>query len=113
MKNPAIIFFLAACFVSAFSFAQKTDPLLASGKTKQKAGKHQAAIVDLSGSIKKSEPEVQKYLKKLEAFNKMNAFEKADKNITAPVISQSYSVPYYYRSISFSALGKNAEAAKD
>lgn len=98
---------------SAFSSAQKADPLLASGKAKQQAGKHQAAIVDLTGSIKKSEPEVLKYIKKLETFNKMSAFEKADKNAQPPNIVASYAVPYYYRGVSFAATGKGADAMKD
>ncbi len=110
MKKTVFIFL---SLLSVFCFAQKTDPLLTSGRAKQQAGKHQAAIVDLSGSIKKSEPEVQKYLKKLDAFSKMSAFEKADKGAQAPTIASSYAVPYYYRSISFIATGKNTEALKD
>ncbi|MFH1005291.1 MAG: tetratricopeptide repeat protein [Bacteroidota bacterium] len=118
IKNISIVLFFALCFFSPLfwkmgeAFAQQ-DALFESGKSKQRAGKHQAAIIDFSGSIKKNEYIIQKYFKKYNAYQKMSDFEKANKNTEKPFIDKKYAKPYCYRGISYSALRKNTEAMED
>ena len=98
--------------ITEFSFSQ-TNPLVISGKEKQKKGNHNEAIVDFTNAIKKNDAEVQQYLKKFDDFSKLTDFEKAEKELKAPTIDSSYAIPYYLRGVSYSVTGKNSDAMDD
>ena len=104
-----LAFFL---FLTNSSFSQN-DPLIVSGKQKQKEGMHQAAIIDLSGAIKNYEPQIQDFLKKWDEYQKINEFDRAEKGMEAPMIDTLFAIPYYLRGISYSATGKRDEALSD
>ena len=103
----AILFsFLIFNFSFLIVFAQ-TNPLVESGKAKQKEGSHEGAINDFTSAIKQHESEVQKYLIKFEEYYKISAFDRAEKGIESPPVDVNFSIPYYLRGYSYSATGKN------
>ncbi len=104
-----ILFFV---FIAHFSFAQR-DSLLESARVKQKAGKHEPAIADFSGSIQKHEKEVQAYISKWNEGEKLSDFERAEKGLELPPIDRSIARLYYFRGISYAALNKNEDALND
>lgn len=108
----AVAFSFCISFFQFTSYAQ-TDQLINSGKTKQKANNHEGAIYDFSSAIKQNEAEVQKYLKLLEEYDKIPAFEKAEKGMEAPPIDVKFAMPYYLRGCSYSVSGKNDNAIND
>ena len=107
-----ILFSFFFSFLASTSHSQ-TKVMIESGKTKQKTSNHEGAVYDFTSAIKQNEDEVQKYLIKLEAYDKIPSFEKAEKGIEAPPIDINFAIPFYLRGISYSSMGKNAEAMDD
>src|ERR1035437_5115531 len=70
--------------ITESSFSQ-TDPLMVSGKAKQKKDNYTGAIADYTGAINKNEQQVQQYFKKYEGSNAINALD------------SSFAIPYYLR----------------
>ncbi len=103
--------------ISPFPFIShaQTNPLVESGKTKQKTSNHNGAVYDFTSAIKQNETEIQKYLKLFEEYDKIPAFEKADPEFSGevPPVDINLAVPYYLRGYSYSAIGKNAAAIND
>lgn len=110
--KPALAFSFFMFFFYFTSDAQ-TNPLITSGKAKQKVGNHDGAISDFSSAIKQNETEVQKYIKLYDEYDKIPAFEKAEKGIEAPPINVNFAMPYYLRGCSYSVTGKNDNALND
>ena len=110
IKKLMILLFIS---LSSFISHAQTNPLIENGKTKLKAGNHDGAIYDFTTAIKQNENGVQKYLKLFEEYDKIPAFEKAEKGIEAPPIDINLAVPYYLRGYSYSTMGKNTEAMND
>ena len=108
-------FFLFSFFILFLVIASnaQSNPLVESGKAKQKTGNLDGAVYDFTSAIKQNDAEVQKYLKLFDEYDKIPMFEKAEKGIEAPPIDKSFAIPYYLRGCSYSALGKNADAMND
>lgn len=109
----AILLSLFSIHYSCFIGLAQSNPLIESGKTKQKVGNHDGAIADFTGAIKQNELVVQKYLEQIEEYDKIPAFEKTQKGIEVPPVDVTVAVPYYLRGYSYSATGKNKEAMND
>lgn len=86
--------------ITESSFSQ-TDPLMVSGKAKQKKDNYTGAIADYTGAINKNEQQVQQYFKKYEGSNAINALD------------SSFAIPYYLRGVCLSATGKDNDAMND
>ena len=112
ISAAVLISFIFFCVSPLVSSAQP-NAQLESGIKKQKAGSHAEAIEDFTAVIKKNDTEVQKYLKLLADYEKIPAFERADKGIEAPAADAALAQPYYLRGYSYSYSGKNAEAMED
>ena len=113
-KLSSIILFSFFIFNCSFLIVHaQPDPLVESGKVKQKTGNHDGAIYDFTSSIKKNDSEVQKYLSQLEEYDKMSSSEKAEKGIEAPLVNLNFSIPYYLRGYCYSITGKNNSALED
>ncbi|MFI5164604.1 MAG: hypothetical protein ACHQHP_05070, partial [Bacteroidia bacterium] len=104
----SLLFFVA----QQYSFSQ-TDPLVASGLAKQKKSNHTDAITDFTSAIKTHDADVQKYLKKLDDYEKVSEFDRVEKGMEAPKIDSSFAIPYYLRGVSLSATGKDNDALND
>lgn len=108
---PVVVSALFFAFV--FTANAQVNPLVASGKAKQKSGAHEGAVIDFSEAIQQSSAEVTAYLKRLDEYEKIPSFEKAEKGIEAPVVDINMGIPYYLRGCSNSILGKNEDALQD
>ncbi|MEK6615359.1 MAG: tetratricopeptide repeat protein [Bacteroidota bacterium] len=115
---------LLSFFIFHFSFLiaiAQTDPLVESGKIKQKAGNHSGAIYDFTSAIKQNELEVTNYLKKFEGVHSTSTEggESARNDSSILMVALGFSVdanfaiPYYLRGFSYSYSGKNNEAMND
>ena len=112
MKNLFPFFFVSTFFISGICFSQP-NPLVEKGIVEQNSGNHDDAISDFTASIKKNEAEVQKFIKRIDEFQKLGDFEKAGKASEIPKTDSSFALPYYWRSVSYSATGKKMEALSD
>ncbi len=99
-------------FNSHFLFSQ-TDSSLISGSAKQKEGKHELAVLDFTEGIKKHDTVVQVFLKKRDEYEKISAFDRAEKGLVAPPIDTAFARSYYLRGVSYAAMKKNDEALND
>ena len=111
MKKAVLLFVFFSFIIPTHS--QTADALVAGGRLKLENKKYPAAILDFSSAIKKNDAEVQKYFKKVDSYNKMSEFEKADKGATYPIIDKKYAEPFLYRGMAYSATEKKTEAMKD
>jgi tetratricopeptide (TPR) repeat protein len=122
MKKIIIAIFLLFIISAQVSFllteasaqaGSQTDTLVVSGMAKQKAADYAGAIEDFTSAIKKNEPEVLKYLREIEAYDKKSAFDRAEQGIETPLIDINLAMPYYLRGSSYSAAGNTNEAIND
>ena len=109
----AFVFLLFIIHYSSFIADAQSNPLVESGKIKQKAGNHESAINDFTSAIKQNALAVQKYLQQFEEYDKISSFEKAEKGIETPAVDVNFAIPYYLRGYSYSTTGKNNEAMDD
>ncbi|HEY4800084.1 MAG TPA: tetratricopeptide repeat protein [Bacteroidia bacterium] len=93
-------------------FAQN-NPLIESGKVKQKAGNYVGAIDDFTSAINQNSAAVGKFLKALTEYNNIPEFERAEKSIDAPSVDIAYADPYFFRGMAYSLSGKNTDALAD
>lgn len=112
---------LSLCVISLFSISlcsvqvsySQNDSLVLSGKMKQKKGNNNEAIADFTNVMKRNEADVLLYVKKFDDYTKLSDFERAERELKAPLIDSSYAIPFYLRGISYSRTGKNNEAIDD
>lgn len=116
-KPPFMIkklLFIALILPGSFCMAGNVADLLKSGEAKQKAGKYQEAFADFDQAVKTNEAETEKYLKNLENYNNLSAFEKASvDNAEIFEVKHDLAIPYYDRGTAYVGLGKKDEAMKD
>lgn len=115
MKKTFFLGLLSAFALLAIpmTLTAQNDPNVNQGLLKQKSGNHSGAIADFTEAIKANISEVQKYMKELEAYNKISDFEKAEKELKPPPVDAKYAVPYYLRGVSYSVMGNNDKALDD
>jgi tetratricopeptide (TPR) repeat protein len=95
------IFVIAVMLILSETSFSQTDPLVASGRAKQKKENYTGAIADYTAAINKNEAQVQKFLKKSDELN------------AASSVDSSYAIPYYLRGVCLSATGKDNDAMND
>ena len=114
MIKKLLLFTIVLACSFATALAADVSALLKSGETKNKSGNFQGAVDDYSTAIKMNDEETVKYLKKLEQYANLSAFEKASlDNAELFEIRHDLAVPYYGRGLNYAALGKKDEAMKD
>ncbi|MBI3501901.1 MAG: tetratricopeptide repeat protein [Bacteroidetes bacterium] len=110
MKQLFSSLLLFAFFSLPFYSSAQGDDALENAKTKQKAGSHSEAIAAFTSIIKQHDADVQKYLQQLSDYEKIPAFERAEKGMEPPPVDINLAMPYYLRGYSYSVTGKNTDA---
>lgn len=97
-SSSAILLSLFIIHYSFFIAFAQSNPLVESGKAKQKEGNHDQAIVDFTSAIKQNQSQVEKHLNQKE---------------DAPPLDANLALPYYLRGYSYSVTGNNNNAMAD
>jgi tetratricopeptide (TPR) repeat protein len=105
--------FTLSFFFLPFICLAQPDSLIAIGKIKQSTGNYDGAIADFTEAIKRNEAEVSQYLVKLNNYDKISPFDRAEKGIETPAVDINFAIPYYLRGIAYSNTKKNDDALND
>lgn len=111
-KNLFLVLFATGILFHAPVLSQN-GASLKGALAKQKEGKHEQAIADLTEIIAGHTAEVQAYISTWDEVAKWSDAERAEKGLKFPSLDSTYAKPYLVRGISYAAMLKNDKAFND